>query len=40
MVIARHRCEKCLEYMSVEKNGSNYVLKCPGCEKKKDGSED
>ena len=36
MVFSRNRCEKCLEYMRVDKKGSDYVLVCPNCEREKD----
>jgi len=35
-VVPRHVCEKCLEYMQVDKNSEGYTLKCPECEAAKD----
>jgi len=39
MVISRHLCDICLEYMKVEKIGEEYILKCPLCDKKKERDE-
>lgn len=33
MVISRNLCDKCMEYMKVEKIGEEYVLVCSNCER-------
>ena len=35
-MVPRHVCERCLEYMQVEKTSEGYVLRCPECEALKD----
>ncbi|VVB78686.1 Uncharacterised protein [uncultured archaeon] len=39
MVVLRNKCEKCLEFMKVEKVGEDYFLTCPNCEKMKEKDE-
>jgi DNA-directed RNA polymerase subunit M/transcription elongation factor TFIIS len=36
MVIARHKCDKCLEFMRVDKIGENYFMICQNCAKEKE----
>ncbi|MDP2926117.1 MAG: hypothetical protein Q8N99_07105 [Nanoarchaeota archaeon] len=39
MVFSRHVCDKCMSYMKIEKIGEDYILHCPGCEKRKKEKE-
>ncbi len=39
-MIPRHVCEKCLEYMRVDKTSDGYALRCPECESAKDREGD
>lgn len=32
MGFLRNHCEKCLEFMKVEKKGDDYVMVCPNCQ--------
>lgn len=39
MMVLKNLCEKCLEFMKVEKIGKEYFLICPVCEKNKEKDE-
>ena len=39
-MIPRHVCERCLEYMKVNKTSEGYALICPCCEAAKDSDDE